>query len=92
MSQIPYNKKKAFEVSEMENKRSYTEMMKSNGAPLSHENMIDVYIDMLLNEILLNKEKKQLMEEIDKTLDARDRESFLELSAKLIELEKRFGI
>jgi uncharacterized protein YpiB (UPF0302 family) len=75
----------------MENKRPYTEMMKSNGTPHSRENMMDVYIDMLLNEILLNKEKKQLLEEIDKALDARDRESFLKLSAKLIELEKRFG-
>ncbi|MDQ0214779.1 uncharacterized protein YpiB (UPF0302 family) [Oikeobacillus pervagus] len=77
----------------MEKKKSYAEMMKSRTIPRKQDLTItDVYIDMLLNEILLNQEKRQLMMAIDQALDEGDRDSFQELTTKLIQLQERFGM
>jgi uncharacterized protein YpiB (UPF0302 family) len=56
------------------------------------ENFIqNLYIEMLLVEIQLNSEKEKLIEKIDKAIDHNDKETFLLLSQKFIELNKRFG-
>lgn len=74
--------------------KSYTELMKISAMNRSQakENFIqNLYIDMLLVEIQLNSEKEKLIEKIDKAIDHNDKETFLLLSKKFIELNKRFG-
>jgi uncharacterized protein YpiB (UPF0302 family) len=57
------------------------------------ENFIqNLYIEMLLVEIQLNAEKEKLVKKIDKAIDHNDKETFLLLSQKFIELNKRFGL
>lgn len=56
------------------------------------ENFVqNLYIEMLLVEIQLNSEKEKLIEKIDKAIDGNDKATFLDLSQKFIELNKRFG-
>lgn len=74
--------------------KSYTELMKISAMNRSQakENFIqNLYIEMLLVEIQLNAEKEKLIEKIDKAIDHNDKETFLLLSQKFIELNKRFG-
>jgi uncharacterized protein YpiB (UPF0302 family) len=57
------------------------------------ENFVqNLYIEMLLVEIQLNSEKEKLIEKIDKAIDGNDKATFLVLSQKFIELNKRFGL
>jgi uncharacterized protein YpiB (UPF0302 family) len=59
----------------------------------AQENFIqNLYIEMLLVEIQLNSEKEKLVKKIDKAIDNNDKETFLLLSKKFIELTKRFGL
>ncbi|MDP4103609.1 MAG: IDEAL domain-containing protein [Bacillota bacterium] len=75
--------------------KSYTELMKISAMNRSQaqENFIqNLYIEMLLVEIQLNSEKEKLVKKIDKAIDNNDKETFLLLSKKFIELTKRFGL
>lgn len=75
--------------------KSYTELMKISAMNRSQaqENFIqNLYIEMLLVEIQLNSEKEKLVKKIDKAIDNNDKETFLLLSKKFIELIKRFGL
>lgn len=74
--------------------KSYTELMKIAAMKRNRmkENFVqDLYIDMLLSEIQLTVEKEKLMRKIDLAIDRRDKKSFLHLSGKLIEINKKFG-
>lgn len=42
-----------------------------------------IYLDMLLNEILLNKKREELLRKIDHVLDLRDEEQFMHLTNEL---------
>lgn len=73
---------------------SYTELMKygaMNKKKLKEDFMLQLYIEMLLNEILLKAEKKKLMEQIDRAIDEKNYENFMQLSKQYKELNKRFG-
>lgn len=76
------------------NEKSYTELMKLGAMKRKRmkENFVqDLYIEMLLLEIQLNVEKEKLMLKIDLALDRHERRTFLLLSEKLKEINKRFG-
>ena len=76
------------------NEKSYTELMKKNAMKrkrLKESYVLDLYIDMLLSEVLLNSEKTKLMKEIDHSLAEGNKPAFIHLSQKYIELTKRFG-
>jgi uncharacterized protein YpiB (UPF0302 family) len=75
--------------------KSYTELMKISAMNRSQakENFIqNLYIEMLLVEIQLNSEKEKLVKKIDNAIDNKDKETFMLLSEKFIELTKRFGL
>ncbi|MFK2825841.1 IDEAL domain-containing protein [Bacillus sp. B190/17] len=74
----------------MENNQYFTEMMKSPMPREKVKSATAAYIDSFLNGILFKQEKQKLMDAIDKSLDEGNRESFIELSALLNELEKKF--
>lgn len=74
--------------------KSYTDLMKIQAMNRNQEKgfyVQNLYIEMLLTEIQLIATKEKLSKMIDHAIDQGDRESFLELSSKLIELNKRFG-
>lgn len=76
------------------NEKSYTELMKIGAMKRNQrkENFIqDLYIEMLLSEIQLTVEKEKLLQKIDFAIDHRDKKTFLLLSRKLTEINKRFG-
>ncbi|MBY6271186.1 MAG: IDEAL domain-containing protein [Caldibacillus debilis] len=50
-----------------------------------------IYIDILINEALLKEKKEKLKQKIDQALDRNDREAFMELSARLREVEKELN-
>jgi uncharacterized protein YpiB (UPF0302 family) len=73
---------------------SYTNLMKTSA--MNRQNakeafIQNLYIEMILGEILLMAEKERLQRKIDLAIDQRNKESFLELSQQLKELTKRFG-
>ncbi|KKB36788.1 IDEAL domain-containing protein [Bacillus thermotolerans] len=74
----------------MENNNYFAEMMKSPMPREKKKSATSAYIDNLLNEILFNQERQKLMKSIDQALDEGNRKSFIELSSKLNELEKKF--
>ncbi|MDP4085063.1 MAG: IDEAL domain-containing protein [Bacillota bacterium] len=75
------------------NEKSYTELMKLSAMNRTQgkEFVRDLYIEMLLAEIQLATEKEKLQKEIDEAIDRRDKEMFLHLSKKLLDLSKRYG-
>ncbi|AIE59284.1 IDEAL domain-containing protein [Bacillus methanolicus] len=76
------------------NEKSYTELMKLGAMNRKKEKEMfiqDLYIEMLLSEVLLQAEKEKLLKLIDEAIDNRDRPAFLQLSEQLKELNKRFG-
>ncbi|MGE8205158.1 IDEAL domain-containing protein [Heyndrickxia sp. NPDC080065] len=77
----------------MENKKSYTEMVKAYAmTQIKNEKfMAEIYSEMILNEILLTRRKEQIVKKIDIALDIRDKNAFLLLTNELREIEKQFG-
>jgi len=76
------------------NEKSYTELMKLGAMKRTRlkENFVqDLYIEMLLSEIQLTVEREKLLQKIDAAIDSRDKKSFLQLSGKLKEINKKFG-
>ncbi|MCP3742548.1 IDEAL domain-containing protein [Rossellomorea sp. BNER] len=77
----------------MDKKKSYTEMMKAcamTRKSATDLSMMDVYIDMILSEILLNSKKEKLEQKINDALDERNEEDFLVLSHQLKDLHQQF--
>lgn len=77
----------------MENKKSYKELMKEYEMSQNQAEKtltVEGYVDRLLNNILLEKQKDALLYKIDQALDDKDRDAFMTLSAELNHLlEKR---
>ncbi|MDQ0174719.1 IDEAL domain-containing protein [Bacillus chungangensis] len=70
----------------MENKKSYKELMKEYEMSQNQAEKtltVEAYIDRLLNNILLEKQKDALLHKIDLALDEKDFDAFMALSAKL---------
>ncbi|GER65773.1 hypothetical protein BpJC7_21580 [Weizmannia acidilactici] len=77
----------------MENKKSYSDLPKESAmTQIQMEKFVEhIYTDMLLNEIMLNKQKEKLLEQIDHVLDLRDKEQFMELTNELKKINLQFG-
>lgn len=93
LPKIHYNIKKASGVI-LVREQSYTEFMKSgamNRKKLKEAYVLNLYIDMILSEALLQSEKERLSKRIDKAIDEQDKKTFLQLSTKYKELNKKFG-
>lgn len=74
--------------------KSYSNLMKSGAMNRQNENeafVQNLYIEMILGEIQLRAEKEKLQKRIDAAIDQRNKESFMQLSGQLKELNKRFG-
>lgn len=67
----------------MENKKSYTDQMKSRVAEFRKKEVgfvLDVYIQMIIDEALYNFKKNLLEKQIDVALDSRNRKEFYQLA------------
>jgi uncharacterized protein YpiB (UPF0302 family) len=74
--------------------KSYSNLMKSGAMNRQNEKeafVQNLYIEMILGEIQLRAEKEKLQKRIDVAIDQRNKESFMQLSTQLNELNKRFG-
>ncbi|NMD70894.1 IDEAL domain-containing protein [Bacillus sp. DNRA2] len=74
--------------------RSYSELMKSgamNRQKSSESFVLELYIEMLLSEVLLTSKKEKLLTLIDQAIDDRNQEAFVHLSTQYRELNKQFG-
>ncbi|WP_147533149.1 IDEAL domain-containing protein [Bacillus marasmi] len=74
--------------------RSYSELMKSgamNRKKSSESFVLELYIEMLLSEVLLTSRREKLLTLIDQAIDDRNQEEFIHLSTQYRELNKRFG-
>lgn len=76
----------------MENKKSYKELMKEYEMSQNQAEKtltVEGYVDRLLNNILLEKQKDALLYKIDQALDDKDCDVFMTLSAELNHLLKK---
>jgi hypothetical protein len=92
---VPYTNKKNSEVIVLENKKSYTEMMKASAMTRkrnAERNVLEIYIDMLLYESILASQKTKLLEEIDAALDLKNESLFMKLTEELKEVNIRYGL
>ncbi|RLQ97264.1 IDEAL domain-containing protein [Falsibacillus albus] len=79
----------------MKKDKSYSELMKACAMTKNQSKesfMNEVYVDMLLQEVLLTREKDLLSASIDAALDARDETTFNQLAKKYVELQKKLGL
>ncbi|WP_409974385.1 IDEAL domain-containing protein, partial [Bacillus sp. Bva_UNVM-123] len=53
--------------------------------------VLELYIDILLSEILMNIEKEQLIKKIDAAIDEGNKQVFMDLSKQYKELTRRYG-
>ena len=76
------------------NEKSYTELMKKSAMKKKRRKeayVLELYIDILLSEILMNIEKEQLIKKIDAAIDEGNKQVFMDLSKQYKELAKRYG-
>jgi uncharacterized protein YpiB (UPF0302 family) len=79
----------------LENKKSYTEMMKASAMTRkrnAEKNVLEIYIDMLLYESILANQKTKLLEDIDAALDLKNESLFMKLTEELKEVNIRYGL
>jgi uncharacterized protein YpiB (UPF0302 family) len=79
----------------LENKKSYTEMMKASAMTRkrnAERNVLEIYIDMLLYESILASQKTKLLEDIDTALDLKNESLFMKLTEELKEINIRYGL
>jgi uncharacterized protein YpiB (UPF0302 family) len=79
----------------LENKKSYTEMMKASAMTRkrnAEKNVLEIYIDMLLYESILANQKTKLLEDIDEALDLKNESLFMKLTEELKEVNIRYGL
>lgn len=89
----PYNSKKVAGVISVKD-NSYSESMKSgamNKQKSGESFVLELYIEMLLSEVLLTSQKEKLLTLIDQAIDDRNREAFLNLSSQYREITKQLG-
>ncbi|MDT9023527.1 MULTISPECIES: IDEAL domain-containing protein [Rossellomorea] len=78
----------------MENKKSYTEMMKASAMTrkkAAERSVMEIYIDMVLHESILMTRKTKLLTDIDAALDKKNKPLFMKLSKELNELNLSYG-
>lgn len=78
----------------MENKKSYTEMMKASAMTrkkAAERSVMEIYIDMVLHESILMTRKTKLLTDIDAALDKKNKPLFLRLSKELNDLNLSYG-
>ncbi|MCA1056439.1 IDEAL domain-containing protein [Rossellomorea aquimaris] len=78
----------------MENKKSYTEMMKASAMTRkrnAEKSVLEIYIDMLLHESILSTRKNKLLKDIDAALDCKDETLFMKLTEELKEINICYG-
>ncbi|KIL45633.1 IDEAL domain-containing protein [Jeotgalibacillus soli] len=79
----------------MENNKSFAEFMNESTVPQkqsSEMTMMEIYVDMVINEILLKQRKQQILTALDEALDQKDQVAFMELSKELNTLEVTHGV
>jgi uncharacterized protein YpiB (UPF0302 family) len=79
----------------LENKKSYTEMMKASAMTRkrnAEKNVLEIYIDMLLYESILASRKTKLLEDIDAALDLKNESLFMKLTEELKEINILYGL
>lgn len=67
----------------MKNDKSYSEIMKSrnNGKKQNYEmNVLDIYIQMVLDESLFIRRKSLLEQQINAAIDSQNKQLFMQLS------------
>ncbi|MCA1061984.1 IDEAL domain-containing protein [Rossellomorea sp. AcN35-11] len=78
----------------MENKKSYTEMMKASAMSrkkAAERSVMEIYIDMVLHESILTTRKTKLLTDIDAALDKKNKPLFMTLTKELKELNQSYG-
>ncbi|MFC7784782.1 MAG: IDEAL domain-containing protein [Bacillota bacterium] len=78
----------------MENKKSYTEMMKASAMTrkkAAERSVMEIYIDMVLHESILTTRKTKLLTDIDAALDKKNKPLFMKLTKELNELNLSYG-
>ncbi|TMU88154.1 IDEAL domain-containing protein [Bacillus sp. BHET2] len=78
----------------MENKKSYTELMKASAMTrkkAAERSVLEIYIDMVLHESILKTQKAKLLTDIDAALDKKDKSLFLKLAKELNQLNLSYG-
>lgn len=73
---------------------SYSELMKAavmNRQKAEKQFVLDLYIDMVINEAILKREKEKLARKIDQAIDDGDKEAFMNLSIQYKQLKCKFG-
>lgn len=89
--EILYNSEKPSGVSEMENKYSHVEFMKTgskNSSTVHAEKLLnDIYMDMFLNRIHREQTRQRLVKAIDDALDTRDEKEFKRYAEQLTKFE-----
>ena len=78
----------------MMKEKSYSELMKSGAMKKQNSGetfVLELYVEMLLSEVLLTTQKEKLLTLIDQAIDDRNQEVFYDLSSQYRELTKRFG-
>ncbi|MGE6755220.1 IDEAL domain-containing protein [Rossellomorea sp. NPDC071047] len=78
----------------MENKKSYTEMMKASAMTrkkAAERSVMEIYIDMVLHESILMTRKTKLLTDIDAALDKKNKPLFMKLTKELNELNLSYG-
>ena len=72
----------------MEKKKSYQELLKEYTMTQKQNGTLAMewYIDLFLNGLLQKRREEHLRAEIDRALDDRDKETFMELSKELASL------
>ncbi|MEW9501642.1 IDEAL domain-containing protein [Jeotgalibacillus marinus] len=79
----------------MENNKSFAKFMNESNVPQkqsSEMTMMEIYVDMVLNEILVKHRKEQLLTAINEALDQQDQASFIKHSTELNTLEDTHGV
>ncbi|WP_347317976.1 IDEAL domain-containing protein [Rossellomorea sp. RS05] len=78
----------------MENKKSYTDMMKASAMTRkkhAEKSVLDIYIDMVIHESILTTRRADLLEAIDAALDCKDENLFMKLTDELTLLSCHYG-
>ncbi|WP_166805838.1 MULTISPECIES: IDEAL domain-containing protein [Jeotgalibacillus] len=79
----------------MENNKSFAEFMNESTVPQkqsSEMTMMEIYVDMVLNEILVRHRKEKLLKLINEALDNKDQDAFMKYSDELNKLEDTHGV
>ncbi|BCB02968.1 IDEAL domain-containing protein [Bacillus sp. KH172YL63] len=78
----------------MENKKSYTELMKASAMTrkkAAGRSVMEIYIDMVVHESILKSQKDRLLTDIDAALDQHDKPLFMKLTEELKTLNVSYG-